>query len=859
MVKQCGDADVGYMYDIDVAANISTLVPWNSTLATWDFDDPRCIWCGVLPGSLEKNWGNIVQFAVFTVFLSTGDTIQLAWQGLSGTACACLNFFLMSKLYPMGALGPTCSEEDDLAGLCRREPYNEYVVWADVLFVLFLFLISNAEFNTIKFGMSCHICYMMPFMNPSSSSPQVFRTIALPMILAYFIGAFIAVLATVAPRICFCRPPLLNYIWMKEDAKNVSVQMDTIWTDTIEYFSGTERSAMRYQLARRIDMTSTHIEMMRAHVAQAAWETLGFGRCSTVRQIFDTYVDGVGDVNDVMHSLKTCLFQEDFALDHEFFVRTMKGTMGSLVHTVSDVMHVCAQACASGSGEFSGQDRSDVSSAVDKLRAEQTQLHSCYLKAMPNGFAANLADEVTFSFTLSFWARKIDDFAALLLKDKKKPAFAPGHVLLRGLRDVWGPKKIFKSDHIKFCFRNFIPISLSFWIGVHGGGFSIFSPYSYVMPNTLALLISQYSGSAINKSLHRVLGVMLGKLLPILTGAFLGLLPCRSIWRSISQVSVIWTLVSALCYVYYSSLTFNYLAILVVGFAVYSMIEPCAHQDGLDLQITYAGKYEELAQVVIAITLQVIVESMLHKTSPENRAVQRLRQLSATMRSGFKAFQDGELAEMQAVTSTAMEEVSTALAEADFCDPKAQLAPGMLTPFNIDLYSSALKSLKLVVSDLNMLVVACKDWARNEAVLEDQAGTDAATSELLLAIANKDTPMLNKLLGRLDMCVEYTLEALAHCLEHRNDTPMDKQDMLNLEEVSKEISHQDAEARELYAEIFASIASWQKFNRRDQQERNGTGLTGDLDARGIVACRALQNALLHIDMVSEDIVKNNMY
>ena len=69
---------------------------------------------------------------------------------------------MMSRLYPGGAAGAACLAED-----CTPQPYNEVVVWIDVMLVLFLFLFSRADENTIKFGMSWHVFFMMDFMNPT--------------------------------------------------------------------------------------------------------------------------------------------------------------------------------------------------------------------------------------------------------------------------------------------------------------------------------------------------------------------------------------------------------------------------------------------------------------------------------------------------------------------------------------------------------------------------------------------------------------------------------------------------------------------------------------------------------------------
>ena len=161
----CSDGMVGRMENIGDPSNphwvqYTGQTPWPAQLTVGD----NFIWCGWLPAVWQDYWPNIAQFIVFTVYVSTGDTVRLAWQGLIGTLFACINLELMTFLYPGGAAGAVCETAD---ADCVPQPYNEAIAMADVILVLFLFLFSRADENTIKFGMSWHVFFMMDFMNPS--------------------------------------------------------------------------------------------------------------------------------------------------------------------------------------------------------------------------------------------------------------------------------------------------------------------------------------------------------------------------------------------------------------------------------------------------------------------------------------------------------------------------------------------------------------------------------------------------------------------------------------------------------------------------------------------------------------------
>ena len=67
----------------------------------------------------------------------------------------------------------------------------------------------------------------------------------------------------------------------------------------------------------------------------------------------------------------------------------------------------------------------------------------------------------------------------------------------------------------------------------------IFQRFSAVMPATLALLISQYQSTAFTNNLHRLLGVLLGKVLPLLILSGLSLMHCGNL-RSLASFFSIW-------------------------------------------------------------------------------------------------------------------------------------------------------------------------------------------------------------------------------------------------------------------------------------------------------------------------------
>ena len=85
------------------------MVQWTPDMTPWhDNLRHRDIWCGYLPATWEDYWPNIAQFIVFTVYASTGDTVRLAWQGLIGTAGACINLQRLEPKTIIHSVTPFC-------------------------------------------------------------------------------------------------------------------------------------------------------------------------------------------------------------------------------------------------------------------------------------------------------------------------------------------------------------------------------------------------------------------------------------------------------------------------------------------------------------------------------------------------------------------------------------------------------------------------------------------------------------------------------------------------------------------------------------------------------------------------------
>merc|ERR1712048_765279 len=111
---------------------------------------------------------------------------------------------------------------------------------------------------------------------------------------------------------------------------------------------------------------------------------------------------------DVLYSMKHSVAKEDFSGNHAAFCDAMKAPMRELMAETKDLMFLVQEACADGvltEGELALIEKQN--NAVKKI---QDNLVHAFRSTSPN-VSEDLAEENIFVFSLSFWARKMTDFA----------------------------------------------------------------------------------------------------------------------------------------------------------------------------------------------------------------------------------------------------------------------------------------------------------------------------------------------------------------------------------------------------------------------------------------------------------------
>lgn len=657
------------------------LVSWNDTMnPKWDIANPTDIWCGLLPHAFADDWPYIAQMMIFTMARHTGSTMKLAFQGLAGTFTACANFIFMRYLYRKGA---ACTGAELASGDCR---YNAKVAWLDTFGVILLLLFSNAERNTVMFGLSWHIFFMMSFMNPNNSLTSKGYYALIPGVLELdnwevivftmsCMGAALAVLATFVPL------PHLN---IRSAYRAMSTSVDAvgqIWRDAIGYYcESSKRSASRFQVATKMNVVGSTVANIDNDLQDAWWE-----RCGGLERRREAYLATskcFSDVREVMLAMRTCVLGQKFNKEHQAYSEALLNPMEGLCVEATHVAALCMRHV--GRGWHRSEFVEAIREGVASVREKQAELSRAHHKASPR-ICVELADEAIFAFALSYSARKITDLGDNLMSTGNYGASEIAtecsvcRLVIKGIRDTWAQKSLMQRQKLTAAARSFLSIFICYMVGYYTQNL-VGGRYSPVMPNTVALLIANEDrrGTGAQRNLHRLLGVTLGKVLPILVNTALNFIfPCGTARFERAHFVAVWMFVGVCNYIAFTSpsSSWAYVGLLIGAFGVYPLFTPCDHED-------FEDRYAEIGQVTLAISVQALVDTLFQSRSAGDLAVKEAQRISEAIQAGYNCFFDSDLQGMQDALREADSALIAATALVPECDPNIRVFKFLSTPFN---------------------------------------------------------------------------------------------------------------------------------------------------------------------------------
>eukprot|EP00928_Gymnodinium_smaydae_P055323 TRINITY_DN388_c1_g1_i1.p1 TRINITY_DN388_c1_g1~~TRINITY_DN388_c1_g1_i1.p1 ORF type:complete len:1026 (+),score=254.70 TRINITY_DN388_c1_g1_i1:47-3079(+) len=855
--------------------------PDNASLPVWEETSPESVWCGVAPSMIRGYWGNAAQMIIFTVYLNTGNTVNLAWQGMIGTTLAIVNAWGIEMFYDKGDLASrqSCADlllacegkedseacvayGDDVAEslqLCKdggldtvfhfhstsSRTVGNVFEWFDAIGVIALFLFSGAAENTMKFGMSWHIYFMMNIMNPSKGPPSFYHESMIPhfewdseymaVLLTSLFGVTIAIVATLVPK------PLTNISKVKDDALAVTNAVNDILSDSVDYFCGSERSAKRFQIKEKIKALDGTVTTIEGNLAASWWETFDVGRFRDKRVLMQKFDHHATDVNDVMYTLKSTVLDETFDGRHQDFVAVVGEALINLKAETSTLLNKCLLSCEDGNLEE--DEKEEMQEQIDVVEEKQRVLLA-QLRALSSGVNRDLANEFIFTFSISYWSHKVSAFARSIIDLQ-----ANGGNMFKtccagmesGFKTTWNPRETcLDKEKAKFAFRNLVPITICFVIGYFGqpgsataASIALFDPYNGTMASTLSLLISHFQGSAMQKNIQRLLGVVMGKALPIIVFTVMSLVSCENAFQPFLQFVTLMVFVFNFCYMYYTSAQFSTVGCLIAGFGTPMLMHSCA----ASVDWNFAAKYREIGQVTAAIMIQTLCDFLLSETAPRDMSVSLMRTMTEGLQDSLTGFFEHDLDAMKAGYKSASAALASAQAISGETDPKLSMVRGFNVPFKYDAYLLILDCYKSMLADMNMLIIVSMNPDPNARVRAEHDGCDSDLINYMSSSRNMEV-CKDDLLS----LVEAGFGATLAVLEHKTEEPVDDENVAELKLMKPTVPL--AGFNELYNELGANI----------RPNMYGKDVSSDGVVRLAVALRCLRNLKKHMGDLSTTVL-----
>ncbi|CAE7360461.1 unnamed protein product [Symbiodinium natans] len=724
--------------------DLKPVVSWADITVT-DWTTPgKLIDCGFIPRSYQGFWPNVVQFCFFSVFQNTGTTVQLTLQGLSGTFLATINVFLLYELYPHGGAMTECAGDRLASGACEKgdmmylDPnFIPAVAWADGIGFALLWLISTAPKNMVMFCLSYHWLFMCTFMDPKANLAVESVTGSLPMgfldlywdsqttiiNLTSILGGILAILATLIPK------PLLNTRKLTENCTIAAEGLEEAWTEALDYFFATSATSKKFQVASRMEAIKSAFDRVEESLGGAWFEHFDIGTKGIARELFRLF-KGVGrKVQNVVKISKAALLREEFGGNHDKFADGIQKETRELNTVVADLFQFCCQCCKDG--HIDTEEKDKINELLNEVRGKQRSLAAAYAATMKEQHyvSEDLANENAFIYGFSAYARAVADFAEELPHTAAEKHANQCSFFCKSLAstftDMFSLDLLMDKEHLKFAIVNFLPVFVTFLIAVFTPGDGLFVPYSALMPGSLALIITSTYGSTFKGNIERLVGIVLGNIIPVLVLAIVFSFPCESWMRTVTQMVLVWLYFFLFSYVYYASATWSFVGCALCGFGAYPLMQACT---GGSFSYGMHDHYQTIAQVTVAVLIRMLIETALLDKAPRDLAVKQLEDLLDTIHDAYKLFFAGKYDQMAEKHTKATDMLSHAKALHAESSPALEVVPGPRLPFKHALYGQVLDQLDMGISQLGVLVVSAKDWAPEKVAEEKSSAREAAES-----------------------------------------------------------------------------------------------------------------------------------
>jgi len=722
---------------------------------------------------VQAQWPTVFILLFYMVTKNTGTTVKNCWSSLMGIVVSTLNILVLSMLFPQGG---KCLRQGDKFARGLRESCEEFadpnygkfqwVVWLDFLGFLFVELASNSTESTMKFGVCWHIGYMMKFMNPAGFK------FTLAQIATSLLGLFLAIVVTLVPNITVIlkgqRPKFVHVatLSLRHLPQELASKVSQVWMNSIHLLMKSPdldrhtRASMRFAIESKVNAIDPVVKTMKELYDASSWEkaffeaTCKIDRYNGVRKrskrFIDAFADNIGGFDDVLYCVKKIVLSDEYAeyvslsqedKDSVAFERDLvRNAMLNLIKHASNYLQSIAEP------SLEEVDEACERCNIALIKDGQVALRKAYedipdLPDVVTRARSRLRNQLgCFVFGLLCYTHQVTTFGAKKVESAHVDVISSvkNYVLdTFGQRTEHGYTPFFVQtyndiDKKMFVGRNFTSISLCFVLGNFLKG-NVFDGFNATMATTLAILISHFPGTAFYTNLTRLLGLTLGKVLPIIIMAVVSVVGSKSRAATLVHLAMIWFYESFFAFMSYTSPEWGTMACLVAGFGCGSLVG--TRTTTWNPQI-FQTQYMEIGQVTSAILVQMmvdVVDTSIRGRWPRDRVVRNMEQLGMSVSpealkqwndnvkreqvnykdkdgavvDAFEHFMGTKTKKTMEMMLACIQKAKVLMDEQDMllkeCKPKSIVVRGPRTPFKEEACSKALVWIRRVVHEMELL------------------------------------------------------------------------------------------------------------------------------------------------------------
>lgn len=507
--------------------------------------------------------GSVVYF-MFTLYKTTGDTINFGIGGFLGTVIAVFNIWCMMGFMPGGYHGPDSPDQWIwYAGMAWGGTYVFMMLWL------------NFDGNTQVFGLATYVWYWMAFINYhvatgfSHSFTINYKGAAVRELCIAISGISIAIIAGFVPY------PMFAMKRAQKVGKTLCFQLHATWTDFTDYYAGEEKNPYRAALiGKKLSVMKSLVPTLQGYIGSAWYECFGMGSWQRQRMLLKQLDSFMGESFNRLCTVLNCCVDEDFNDTHDKLMAEVREPMMDIVDHVGGLLVACVETIEVGDANAS---KDNLNKAIADLRRSVLKLTKEFLAAQKkhglNSLSDDCSGENVVCSNICAFSRLSCEFAEKLQEavPSEKGSW----------KDGCGPAGIFQPSHLtdkmqlNFVLRNWFSICISFWVGYKGVAGKMILPYNAALASTCCVLLSRAVGSAMAKNLNRLQGVVLGS---VVGQTAYALLAWCTTWGYISvAISVlIWATVTL--FIYYNSAQFGTVGLLLAVFGITSLLQGCSDE-----------------------------------------------------------------------------------------------------------------------------------------------------------------------------------------------------------------------------------------------------------------------------------------